>query len=116
MTSKTLHGTTTITLGDSVYTLIPSLGAVRAIEARFGGLRGAITACQGLSVEGVAHIVAAGAGLTGKAAQAVADEVWQAGVSDVADQLAPYVMALLKPRVAEAEDEGNDPKKAAKAQ
>lgn len=116
MTSKTLHGTTTVTLGDSVYTLIPSLGAVRAIEARFGGLRGAIQACQALSVDGVAHIITSGAGLKGSTAAAVADEVWQAGVGAVSDQVAPFIIALLNPRGAEAKDEGNAPKKAEKAQ
>ncbi|MGV6473507.1 hypothetical protein [Azotobacter vinelandii] len=105
--SKTLYGTTPITLGGSTYELVPSLGAVRAIEARFGGLRGAIQACEGLSVEGVAHIVAAGAGLTGKAAAGLPDEVWQAGVAEVSVQLRPYLLALLNPRGAQA-DEGND--------
>lgn len=116
MPSKTLHGTTTVVVGDSTYTLIPSLGAVRAIEARFGGLRGAAQACDALSVDGVAHIIAAGAGLKGKASLEVPDEVWQAGVAGVAVQLQPYIIALLNPRGAEAKDEGNATKKAEKAQ
>jgi hypothetical protein len=96
--SKTLHGTTTITLGDESYELLPTLAAVRAIEARFGGLRGAAQAITSLSVEGCAAIVAAGAGLAGKHAGAVEEQVWQAGVVEVSVQLNSYLAALYNPR------------------
>lgn len=95
--SKTLHGTVDIKLDDETYTLQPTLGAVRAIEAHFGGLRGASQAINALSIDGCAVIIAGGAGLTGKAAEAVAEQVWQAGVLEVSVQLNAYLVALYNP-------------------
>ena len=96
--SKTLHGTVDIKLDDETYTLQPTLGAVRAIEAHFGGLRGASQAINALSIVGCAVIIAGGAGLTGKAADAVAEQVWQAGVLEVSVHLNAYLVALYNPK------------------
>ncbi|QYM66693.1 hypothetical protein K1X80_16700 [Pseudomonas sp. So3.2b] len=96
--SKTLHGTVDIKLDDETYMLQPTLGAVRAIEAHFGGLRGASQAINALSIDGCAVIIAGGAGLTGKAAEAVAEQVWQAGVLEVSVQLNAYLVALYNPK------------------
>lgn len=96
--SKTLYGTVDIKLGDETYTLTPTLGAVRAIEAHFGGLRGASQAINALSIVGCAVIIAGGAGLNGKDAEAVTDLVWQAGVLDVSVQLNAYLVALYNPK------------------
>lgn len=96
--SKTLFGTTKITLDGEDYDLVPSLGAVRAIEAHFGGLRGASQAVNALSVGGCAAIIAAGANLTGREADAVAESVWQVGVLEVSVQLNAYLVALYNPR------------------
>lgn len=100
--SKTLQGTVEIVLDDETYVLKPTLGAVRAIEAYFGGLRGASQAINALSVDGCAVIIAGGAGLSGKAAEAVAEQVWQAGVLDVSVQLNAYLVALYNPKGADA--------------
>ena len=96
--SKTRHGTVDIKLDDETYTLQPTLGAVRTIEAHFGGLRGASQAINALSIDGCAVIIAGGAGLTGKAAEAVAEQVWQAGVLEVSVQLNAYLVALYNPK------------------
>lgn len=96
--SKTLHGTIEVTVGDDVYTMVPTLGAVRAIEAQFGGLRGASQVVSALSVDGCARIIAAGAGLSGKEGEALAERVWQSGVLDVSVQLNAYLVALYNPR------------------
>lgn len=106
--NKTLHGTITVEVGDETYALRPTLAAVRAIESRFGGLRGASQAISNLSVEGCAAIVVAGAGLDGKAADAVAEKVWQAGVLDVSTRLNAYLLALYNPNPRGAK-EGNEP-------
>ena len=100
--SKTLFGTTEIVLNGETYILKPTLGAVRAVEAYFGGLRGASQALNALSIVGCSVVIAAGAGLTGKAADAVADQVWQAGVIEVATQLNGYLAALYNPKGAGA--------------
>ncbi len=96
--SNTLYGTVDIKLGDETFTLKPTLGAVRAIEAHFGGLRGASQAINALSIDGCAVIIAGGAGLTGRDAEAVAEQVWQAGVLDVSVQLNAYLVALYNPK------------------
>lgn len=103
--NKTLHGTVTVKLGDEEFTLQPTLKAVRAIEIRFGGLRGASQAIVALSVDGCAIILAAGAGLEGKAAESIAEKVWRHGVLDVSTQLDKYLAALYNPRGGDA---GND--------
>jgi hypothetical protein len=96
--SKTLHGATTVTVGEESFDLAVTLGAVRKIESHFGGLRGASEALHALSVDGVALVIAAGAGLETKAVEAVAEKVWQAGVAKIAVQLTGYLGALYNPR------------------
>ncbi len=103
--NKTLHGTLTVKLGDEEFVLQPTLKAVRAIESRFGGLRGASQTISALSIDGCAIILAAGAGLEGKAADAMPEKVWQAGVLGVASQLNTYLVALYNPR---GGDEGKE--------
>lgn len=107
--SKTLHGTVTVTVGDETYTLTPTLVAVRAIEARFGGLLGAMRAVDNYSVDGVSAVIAAGGMLATDAAEALPEKVWQAGVVGIAKQLVPYMVALVNPSAAEGAA-GNVPK------
>ena len=102
--NNTLHGTVTVTLGDEEFTLTPTLKAVRAIESRFGGLRGASQTITALSVDGCAIILAAGAGLDDKAAKAVPEKIWLHGVLDASTQLNKYLVALYNPR---GKDSGN---------
>lgn len=96
--TATLHGTVQVVLLGETYTLKPTLGAVRAIEAHFGGLRGASQAINALSVDGCAVIIAGGAGLSGKDAEAIPEQVWQAGVLEVSVQLNAYLVALYNPK------------------
>jgi hypothetical protein len=102
--SKTLHGSTSIKVGEESFELVVTLGAVRKIEAHFGGLRGAAEALRVLSVDGVALVIAAGAGLVAKDAELLAEKVWQAGVSGLAAQLTGYLGALYNPRGEAPED------------
>lgn len=102
--SKTLHGSTSIQVGDETFDLVVTLGAVRKIEAHFGGLRGAAEALRVLSVDGVALVIAAGAGLGQKDAELLPEKVWEAGVSGLAAQLSGYLGALYNPR---GEEPGN---------
>jgi hypothetical protein len=96
--SKTLFGKTTITLGGEEFELLPTLAAVRSIEAHFGGLRGAAQAINSMSVDGCAAIIVGGAGLEGDEAKAVAEKVWQEGVLDVSIKLNKYLVGLYNPR------------------
>lgn len=103
--SKTLHGTVTVKLGNEEVTLKPTLKAVRAIESRFGGLRGASSALHAIGVDVVAFIIAVGAGLEGKAAEALPEKVWQEGVAELTPPVTKYLGALYNPR---GGDPGND--------
>ncbi|UBM27190.1 hypothetical protein K8374_09630 [Pseudomonas sp. p1(2021b)] len=103
--NKTLHGTVTVKLGDEEFTLQPTLKAVRAIESRFGGLRGASGALHAVGVDAVAFIIAAGAGLEGKAAEALPEKVWKEGVAGLTPAVTKYLGALYNPR---GGNEGND--------
>lgn len=107
-TSKTLYGTVTVTVGDDTYTLTPTLGAVRAIEAQLGGLMGAVDATRQHSVTACACVIAAGAGLSPQQAAELPEKIWQAGILSVGIQLVPYVAALLNPKGDDAV--GNAPK------
>lgn len=107
-TSKTLYGTTVVNVGEKKYTLIPTLGAVRAIEARFGGLRGAVIAQRELAVDGVAYIIAAGADLKAEETQSLPQDVWEAGIATVAPQLDTFLVALLNPKGAPGAEQGKE--------
>ncbi|WP_459200030.1 hypothetical protein [Pseudomonas tremae] len=96
--SKTLHGNIDLVIGGAIYQLRPTLAAVRAIEARFGGLRGAASALHQVSVDGAALIIAAGANLTEKQTEGLAEAVWQEGVAAMTPQLNDYLAALYNPR------------------
>ena len=112
--SKTLHGTTQVTIGDAEYTLTPTLAAVRMIESQLGGLLKACRACDDASVDAMAVVVTAGAGLKPAQAEQVAEDIFANGAVDTYVQLRPYLLALLNPRAAaEAaeEAEGNAPAK-----
>ena len=116
MTSKTQYGKTIVAIGEFEFELTPNLDAVRKIEGRFGGLRPALDALGNLSVEACAFVIAAGAGLTPKETKELPDAVFEAGVAEVTAQVVPFVVALLNPSQAKAEEsEGNGRKPRAKA-
>lgn len=103
--SKTLHGTTEVTVGGRVLILSPTLRAVRTIEAFFGGLRGASERLRAVGVDAVAVIFAAGSGMEEKAAvEELAEEIWQQGVADLVPVATAFLYALYNPR-------GGDPGK-----
>lgn len=111
MTTKTQYGKTTVTVGEFEFELEPTLDAVRKIEQRFGGLRPALDGLGALSVDAVAHVIIAGAGLSPKEAKEVPEAVFGAGVGDVTAQVVPFVVALLNPSQAKAEEESGNVKK-----
>lgn len=103
--SKTLHGTTEVTVGGRVLILSPTLRAIRTIEAYFGGLRGASERLRAVGVDAVAVVFAAGAGMEEKGAvEELAEEIWQQGVADLVPAATAFLYALYNPR-------GGDPGK-----
>ena len=108
--SATARGTTVLIVGDVEYTLKPTLDAVRKIEARFGGLRVALASLNDLSIAVVSDIIIAGAGIKPVPAKDVPQQVFEAGVGEIAPQLVPYLVFLINPShkdASEAEAEGN---------
>lgn len=96
--SKTLHGHVDVVVGGVTYELRPTLSAVRAIESRLNGLRGASGALHAVSVDAAAIVIAAGANLTKEQAAELPEAVWQHGVTEVTPQLIEYLGALYNPR------------------
>lgn len=114
--STTNYGKTTVTVGEFEFELEPTLAAVRKIEARFGGLRPALDGLANLSIDAVSAVIVAGANLTPKEAKEVPEAVFAAGVGEVTGQVVPYLVALMNPGQAQADEEsGNVKKKAAAA-
>ncbi|WP_434771274.1 hypothetical protein [Pseudomonas entomophila] len=95
--SDALYGTVTVQLGARTYTLKPTLDAALRIEARFGGLRGALEAMRLMSIAACADIVIAGAALKPEEHTVVATQVFETGVSKVSAELTSFVAVLLNP-------------------
>lgn len=96
--SKTLHGQIDVAVGDITYELRPTLAAVRVIESRLNGLRGASAALHAVSVDAAAIVIAAGADITGEKAQELPEAVWQHGVAEITPRLIEFLGALYNPR------------------
>lgn len=102
-----LHGTVAVTVGDKTYTLKPTLEAALKIEARFGGLRGALNALNALTIEGASFVIAAGARLKDDEVKGLAERVFQSGITGITAQVVPYVSALLNPTQGRGDSSGN---------
>jgi len=98
--SKTSHGTTKVTIGDEALTLIGNLKAVRNIEKRFGGLAPALNELtHRVSLSSLATVVLIGAGrdYKPKDVEAMEEQIYDAGISNVNPQVIPYLTAMLNP-------------------
>jgi len=95
--SEALHGTVTLLIGARSYTLKPTLDAALRIEARFGGLRGALESMRLMSIASCADIVVAGAALAPEQHPVIAAEVFHTGVAKVSGQLTDFITTLLNP-------------------
>lgn len=96
--SKVKRGTVELDLDGEVYELRPTLSAYEKIEARFGGLRGALEAMTRISVTDLAHVIAAGSGKGQRDMQKIKEGVFNQGVDSVTEQVGPFVLALFNPR------------------
>ena len=95
--SEALHGTVTLVIGGHSYTLKPTLDAALRIEARFGGLRGALEAMRLMSIAACADVVVAGADLKPDQHPVIAGEVFHTGVAQVSGKLTEFITVLLNP-------------------
>lgn len=108
--SRADHGIITITLNDEEYELRPTLEAYRKIQTQFGGLRGALEALTQMNVDSLTHIICAGAGIGKREQEKVAQNVFDHGISDVTEQLTPFLSALFNPK-GQDDDDDEDEKK-----
>lgn len=93
------HGNTFVTIGDEKYELKFNLKAVKAIDTQFKGLINALSSVNVMSPQAIAAVVTFGAGLPTKQKDVEALEwaIVVAGVSAVAAEVTPYLMAMLNP-------------------
>jgi len=91
------HGETTIDLGGEVYELRPTLKAMKKIQARFGGLRGAMEALGQLNVEHIAAIIAAGSNSAPRDVESIEEAVFSYGIAGATEQIVPFVTSLMNP-------------------
>jgi hypothetical protein len=105
------HGVIEISMDGEIYELRPTLKAMKRIQTRFGGLRGALEAIAALNVESVAYIIAAGADAPPRDIPDIEQKVFDEGVSNVTEQIVPFVTAMINPRGLSSEGE----KKSSKA-
>lgn len=99
-TSKLAQAAITVEAGSQTYTLTPNLRAVRAIEAKFGGLISALHILGTGNLSATAFVIAAGAGLDTnkrKELEAVEEAVFEGGVNHVGSQTVKLIEALLNP-------------------
>ncbi|ASN71518.1 hypothetical protein 9F2_12 [uncultured Caudovirales phage] len=97
--SKTNHGTTYVVVGDDKHELRLTLKAVKGIEARFGGLAPALHEVQKLSLGATAAVIAIGSGMSTKPKdiEALEEQIFDAGLGNVAPEVLPYLLSALNP-------------------
>lgn len=98
--SKTNHGTVEVTLGEEVFTLKPTLKAMKAIENRFGGILPAMQSVGTANLSTIAFIVAVGTGVNlskKDAATPIEEAVFEEGIDSAGSQVIPYLKAFLNP-------------------
>ena len=98
--SKTNHGTVEVTLGDEVFTLKPTLKAMKAIEGRFGGILPAMQSVGTANLSTIAFIVAIGTGVNlakKDAAAPIEEAVFEEGIDSAGSQVILYLKGFLNP-------------------
>jgi hypothetical protein len=98
------YGEIDIELNDAAYTLRPTLKAMKKIQAKFGGVRGALEALGHLNLEAVAAIVAAGCDAQPREVAEIEENVFAHGVGNATEQVVPFVTLLINPRGDTAKD------------
>jgi hypothetical protein len=91
------HGEVTVELGEEVFELRPTLKAMKKIQARFGGLRGAMEALSQLNVETIAAIISAGANATPRELGDIEEAVFALGIAGATEQVVPFITKLMNP-------------------
>ena len=99
-TGRADYGQVTIKVGDSEYTLKPSLAALKAITRRWkddGGLLGAINSMAMPDVEDIVFVIAVGVGMDRKKIAVVEQEIFDSGYITHAAAMAEFMTLLANP-------------------
>ncbi len=98
--SKTNHGTVEVTVGEEIFTLKPTLKAMKAIEGRFGGILPAMQSVGSANLSAICFIIAIGTGVNlakKGAVDPIEEAVFEAGLAEVGGQVMPYLTGFLNP-------------------
>lgn len=86
---------TTITLGEDLYSLRPTLGAAIAINRAFGGLQPALDRIVAVDITALATVIAAGTSDTSEATvRRIVEGVFVEGASGLVAPLSAYILTL----------------------
>lgn len=92
-----IDGGVTVDLGDKEYRLSLTLAALEKIEADYGSLIEARQRVAYQSLTAICRVIAAGANLTPNQVKELKQEVFRAGVVNVAPKVNEYIIRLHDP-------------------
>lgn len=92
-----MDGSVTVDLGDKQYRLALTLAALEKIEAEFGSLFEARQRVVVQSLTAICKVIAAGANLSPSQAKELKQEVFRAGVLNVAPKVHEYIVRMHDP-------------------
>lgn len=103
-------GTITITLGDETLSLVPSIGAIKAISREFGGLTQAMSRVLGMDFPAYVTVIRYGCGADDRLAKRLERLVWKARMVTLTGALNQYLLILANggQPLDQAADEGGD--------
>jgi hypothetical protein len=96
--SRVDRGTIELEMDGEVYELRPTLEAFKKIQARFGGLRGALEAIGQMNSEHLANIILAGTSGPRRDLAKIEEQIFNEGLATVTEAIAPFVTTLFNPR------------------
>lgn len=96
--SRVNRGTVEVEIDGEVYELRPTLDAFKKIQARFGGLRGALEAIAQMNSEHLANIIVAGSNAPRRDLAKIEEQIFNEGLASVTEAIAPFVTTLFNPR------------------
>ena len=103
--SKASYGQVDIELGGETVTLKPTLRAYEKIEVKYGGLRAAIQALSGMSIDAVSFVIGAATSTGQKDFPALQEKIFDAGVVTLMPKVTQYLVLLMNPTGKEAGEE-----------
>jgi hypothetical protein len=92
--SKIDAGQVEVDCGEETYTLKPTVKALRNINRRYGDFRTAIERVMRADFDAITYIIAEGASLSKKQAEAMQEQAFAAGLFNVSEPVAEYLSTL----------------------